>query len=210
MDIIPTILDKEFVSAETKIDLIKDLVKWAQVDVIDGIFTPGKSFELELLSRLAEEQQLLWDIHLMVKEPEKWIEKCVYVGAVRVIGQVEMMRNRGNFIGKVKDSGMEAGLAFDVGSEVKDIPDEIDAVLLMARKAGFGEAETEVNIFDRIEKLNRIRKERGLEFVIGVDGGVSGENIGRYKEAGVDIVYVGGAIFGGNVEKNFFSLKLMI
>ncbi len=210
MEIIPTILDKDFYMAETKIGLVKEMARWAQIDVIDGFFTEGRSFELELLSRIPENDQLLWDIHLMVKEPVKWVEKCLFVGAVRVIGQVEMMEDRENFIRTVKDTGMEAGVAFDIGTEVEGIPQETDLVLLMARKSGFGNWITDEKIFEKIKKVRETREKSNLEFKIGVDGGVDENNILKYQEAGVDIVYVGGAIFGGKVEDNFNNLKSKI
>ena len=132
MIIIPTILEKDFSLAEIKIKLIKDLSRWIQIDVIDGFFSDGKSFELELLNKLEKEiQSNLLEIHLMVKEPIKWIEKCNFVGACRIIGQVEEMENREEFIEKIKDMGIEAGLAFDVNTEIKEIPKETDAILLM-------------------------------------------------------------------------------
>ena len=69
MQIIPTIFEKEFVKAEEKIQALKKFTKWMQIDVTDDVFTPGKTFELELLSKIEMEEIILWDIHLMVKEP---------------------------------------------------------------------------------------------------------------------------------------------
>lgn len=208
MEIIPTILNKEFEGAETKISLIDGLSKWVQIDVVDGYFTQGKTFELELLSKLPETQQLLWDIHLMVKEPEKWIEKCLFIGGIRVIGQVELMSNRESFVNKVKDAGMEAGVAFDVETGVGNIPSETDVVLLMARKAGFGNFETDRRVFEKIKKLQIIRDEGNYKFKIGIDGGVDLGNIKFFKKTNVDIVYIGGAIFNGDVEENWNKLQL--
>ena len=94
MQIIPTILEKDYITAHEKIRRVKDELKWIQVDVIDDCFRPGKTFELELLTRIELNlDNNLWEIHLMVKEPIKWIEKCNFVGATRIIGQVELMNN---------------------------------------------------------------------------------------------------------------------
>lgn len=208
MQIIPAILEKDFDLAETKIKLIKDLSRWIQIDVIDGYFNEGKSFELELLNKIETEiQNNLLDIHLMVKEPLKWVEKCNFVGATRIIGHVEMMSDINKFIEEVKDMGLEAGLAFDVDTEVENIPEETDLILLMGRKSGFQQAEFDEKIYEKIKKLVKLREEKEMDFKIGVDGGINLENIGKLKNAGVDITYCTGVIFNGNVKENFDILS---
>jgi ribulose-phosphate 3-epimerase len=208
MIIIPAILEKEISSAEIKILLIKDKSRWLQIDVVDGFFSDGKSFELELINKVAKEiQNNLLDIHLMVKEPIKWVEKCNFVGASRIIGQVEKMSDRQKFVDEIKNMGLEVGLAFDVETEIGKIPKETDLVLLMGRKLGFKRAGFEEKIYQKIEKLIEIRKEKELDFEIGVDGGIDENNIKKLKESGVNIAYCGGAIFNGNVNDNFEKLK---
>lgn len=208
MQIAPTIFEKEFAIASEKIKLIKDLSRWIQVDVTDGFFTQGKTFELELLNKLENEtRNNLLDMHLMVKEPIKWIEKCNFVGASRIIGHVEMMNDRQEFIDKLKDMGLEAGLAFDTDSEIKDIPTETDLVLLMGRKSGFQPADFEEETYERINKLVKLREENGLDFEIGIDGGINKEIIEKLKTLGVSIAYCGGAIFNGNVKDNWEELN---
>ncbi len=189
MKIIPTVLEKSIIEAEKRIIQVKGKSKWIQIDVIDGTYMPEKSFELELIDRVEAGENILWDIHLMVKEPVKWLEKCVFIGAARVIGQVEMMTDREEFVKQCKDAGMEAGLAFDIESEVTDIPEETDVVLLMGRKAGFGWREMDKDIYKKIKFTKDLKNNR--HFLIGVDGGVTAENINKLEEEGVDIVYSG-------------------
>jgi ribulose-phosphate 3-epimerase len=204
MRIIPSVLEKNWQEAERKIRMIKELVTWIQIDVVDGEFSFGKTFELELVKSIFEESENnLLDIHLMVKEPIKWINKCDFAGASRIIGQVEMMSDREEFVRIVKDLGMEAGLAFDVETEVNNIPKETDVVLLMGRKTGFGVMPLEEKVWKKIKK---IKEEK---FEIGVDGGVTASNIRKIKEAGVDLVYCGGAVFGGGkIEDNLTKLQI--
>lgn len=206
MQIIPTIFDKDFEKASVKISLIKDKFRWIQIDVTDGFFNDGKSFELELLNKLEIENNLI-EIHLMVKEPIKWIEKCNFVGATRIIGQVEMMSDRIKFVDEIKSEGLEAGLAFDINTEVDEIPEETDLVLLMGRKSGFGVADFEEKVIGKIKNLDEFRKESGFDFKIGVDGGVNEEVIKKIQAVGADIGYCGGAIFNGNIDENFSKLN---
>lgn len=202
MIIIPTILEKNFEEAERKIGKIRDKCRWISIDVIDGVFKRGKTFELELLNRLdMETDDLLWDIHLMVKEPINWVNKCEFVGAARVIGQVEMMDRREDFIKMIKDKGMEAGLAFDIETEARDIPEETDVVVLMARKAGWGNYGIDQRVWQKIEKI----KSQG--FVVGVDGGVNKDNIAKIRRAGAEIAYCGRAVFEGEVSRNLEILQ---
>lgn len=190
MQIIPTVLEKEFCKAESKINRLMGLTKWVQIDVIDGVFTAGKSFELELINTI-EGEDWLWDVHLMVKEPKSWINKCLFISASRIIGQVEMMSNREDFVKTVKDNGIEAGVAWDIETEIGKIPSETDLVLLMARKAGFS---CKAGLFENkvIEKIKRVKE---MGFKVGVDGGINKENISKVEEAGSDIVYSGESYF---------------
>ena len=190
MMVIPTILEKSFYKAEERLAVVRNKSRWVQLDVIDGIFLPEKSFDLEAVSRLNGFEKILWDVHLMVKEPEKWLGKCVFIGASRVIGQVEMMSNRQEFVKKVRDEGIEAGLAFDIETKIENIPEETEVVLIMGRKAGFGWKEMDEVVFKKIEEAKKIRGKSG-SFLIAVDGGVTLENQEKLVESGVDIVYCG-------------------
>lgn len=208
MQIIPTILEKNFAEAEVKVLAVKDLVKRIQVDVIDGTFSFGKTFELELINKINGTDNILWETHLMVKEPINWIEKSIHINATRIIGQVEMMSDKESFITKVKDAGLEAGLAFDIETKIEEIPEETDVILLLGRKSGFGSLPMEEDkIYQKIKQLIEIRNKKKLNFLIGVDGGVNVTNINKLEDAGGEIAYCGGAVFGGKVEDNLKKLN---
>lgn len=208
MQIIPTILEKEFSRAEYKIELVKGLVNWVQIDVIDGIYAPEKTFELELLNRRGlEVENFLWNIHLMVKEPIKWIKKCDFINASKVIGQVEMMTDREDFINGLIEQGVEAGLAFDIDTKIDNIPKETDEVLIMGRKAGFEPREFEMKTLEKIVALQKLKEKEELKFKIGVDGGINLENLILLKEKNIDFAYCGAVVFDGNVKENLEKLN---
>jgi ribulose-phosphate 3-epimerase len=193
MQIIPTTgLQTDILAVERRIREVKDFSRWIQIDVSDNKFTKGKTFELELLSKLDfNTNNILWDVHLMVNEPINWIEKCLFVGASRIIGQVELMSDRQKFVEIIKNEGLEAGLAFDVETEITDIPDETDVILLMGRKAGFEPLDLDLRIFNWIEIATKYGKR------IGVDGGATPKYIKLLEKAGANIVYS---------EKSYFEL----
>jgi ribulose-phosphate 3-epimerase len=195
MQIIPVVMEKQWDAARARLESIYLTNSWVQIDITDGEFVAGKSFEMELLNKFEFNEKMLWDIHLLVKEPARWIEKCVFVGAARVIGQVEMMSNRDEFVKKVKDDGLEAGIGFDIGTKVESVPDEVDLVLLMTRKAGYQPMEIDKRIWNKIKSLKQIQDKREKKFIIAVDGGVNPENEERFIEAGVDVVYSEGSYF---------------
>lgn len=207
MQVIPTILEKSFAEAEVKILAVKNLVRRIQIDVIDGMFSFGKTFELELINKIENVESVLWETHLMVKEPINWVEKSIFINANRIVGQVEMMSNREKFIKRVKDAGLEAGLAFDIETEIGEIPEETDIVLLLGRKAGFGNWLMEDGVDKKIEQLVNLRKEKDLNFLIGVDGGITESNIKKLEDMGVDVAYCGSAVFNGKVEDNLKRLN---
>lgn len=193
MQIIPTVTEKDFYKAEERIVGIAQYSRWIQIDVFDNIFAPGLSFSLELINKLDfATENLLWDVHLLVREPFDWIEKCLFIGASRIVGQVEMMKDRELFIRTVRDEGLEAGLAFDIETEVKEIPPETNLVILMGRKAGFGVFDLDGRVVEKIKLLKNINMEREQKFLVAVDGGVNLENVNNLKEAGVDVIYSGG------------------
>lgn len=211
MQIIPAILEKDFLKAESKIKALVGLSRWIQIDTVDGNFSQGKSFELELINSLGKEsEEFLWEVHLIVNEPKNWIEKCNFINASRIVGHVEMMSDKDLFVKKVKDKGIDAGLAFDLETKIKGIPEETDLIVLLGRKAGFEVKEFNDKIFSKIEELKKIKEEGNFNFKIGIDGGVNKENLKKIKESEVDIAYCGGAIFNGIVKSNLKELKEII
>lgn len=190
MQIVPTVLINDFAEAEKRIKKLAEYTNWIQIDVIDGTFCPFKTFELELLNKLDINKTVLWDIHLMVKEPEKWLEKCLFVGASRVNGQVEMMSDRESFVAKAKDMGMEVGLAFDYGTKIENIPEETDYILLMGRKSGPGMIPFNLDILKEVNP-----PVGGCHYDFSIDGGVNTNNIEAIEKAGIKIAYSGSSYF---------------
>jgi len=188
-------MEKQWDSARDRLEKIYLTSRWAQIDVTDGEMVPGKSFEMEPLNKFEFSEKMLWDIHLLVKEPIKWVEKCIFVGAARIIGQVEMMKDRIEFVNKIKGEGIEAGIGFDIETDVSDVPEEIDMVLLMTRKAGYIPCEIDKRIWNKIETLKSINDQRERKFLMAVDGGVNPDNIEKFREAGIDVVYSEGSYF---------------
>jgi ribulose-phosphate 3-epimerase len=209
VEVIPAILTNDVREAEAKLHDLEVFVPRIQIDIIDGAFAANKSIDPSAVEYI--ETDLLFDFHLMTKEPTDWVERCVRGGGDRIIGQIEKMTDQLEFIGKVQETGLEVGLALDIDTPVSDINEEalasIDAVLVMGYPAGAGGQPFDEKALKKIKELAEIRKEKNLNFKICLDGGVNLDNIGKIVEAGTDEVAVGKSLFVGNLEENITKLK---
>lgn len=198
-EIVPTILTSDFNDFTEKISLVGEIVPRVQIDVVDGKFAPKKTVPLEGMRELADMKDLRLDLHLMVEKPEDWVSRSLELLPDRIIGQVEMMSNPKNFLDRVIEGGVEAGLALDLETPVEAISEEVyhlaDLILILGVKAGVGGQEFERKTLKKIES---VRKIVGNLVKIGVDGGLNAENIPLCKSSGADIFYIGGAFWEAN------------
>lgn len=140
LEIIPAILTDDPLFAASRLNMSEGVVERLHIDIIDGIYADNTTIEPSALSTTRTSISL--DYHLMVEEPTHWIERCVEGQADRIIGHIEMMENRLDFIESVRSAGVGVGLAIDTVSHVGDIDVDIykmlDVVLVMSVPAGFG------------------------------------------------------------------------
>ncbi len=201
MEIIPSILTNDPGELKEKVELItkgnREWVRRVQIDVVDGVFAKNKTIGLELLRGV--DTDLLLDIHLMVDEPVNWVEKCVGVGADRVVGHVERMGNQEEFVSRATEVETEVGLALDLQTQITQIDEvllaDLDVILLMSVPAGFGGQEFDNEVIKKIRQLSELRHARGCRFSICVDGGVNERNIADIAEAGADEVAIGKSLW---------------
>lgn len=209
LEVIPAILTNDPKELEEKISRLEGLVKRVQVDVVDGVFAQNRSIGLEALTNI--DTSLLIDVHLMTKDPIDWIEKSVRAMADRIIGQVEMMSDQFVFASKVQELGHQAGLAIDLDTPVSSIDPTVlinlDVILVMSVKAGFGGQAFEKSAIRKIKDLDELRAKEATPFRICVDGGINISNIKYIKEAGADEVAIGHLLFEGDLEENIAKLE---
>lgn len=208
MLIIPAILahdPKEFGELLYACDGVVDRV---QIDVNDGSFLGVKSFLPDVMPAL--ENDILFDFHLMVKEPLHWLERCARLGADRVFGHIEQMESQTTFVEECQMKGLKIGLAIDINTPVKFIDplvaNDLDAILLMGYPAGKGGQEFNDSVFGKIQDLIELRKGDASPFTICVDGGVWEDNIVRLRTLGVDEVVIGRRLFEGSLKGNIERL----
>jgi len=208
-EIIPAILTNSPQELEEKIRKVEGLVERVQIDIIDGRFADNKTIEPDLLAEIDTDLRI--DFHLMTKEPVDWVERCLRGMAERVIGQIELMSDQLEFVGRVGEAGLKVGLALDLDTKVdkieKGLISNLDVILLMSVKAGYGGQKFESDTIEKIKALKKIRESESAKFTICVDGGINQQNISKLIEAGADEVVVGSHIFEGNVSLNLENLQ---
>lgn len=199
MEIIPAILTSNPDEIPSLLKKGEGRGERMQIDIIDGVFAANKTILPGALENL--ETDLKLDFHLMVKEPVNWVEGCVRAGAERIIGQVEMMASQIDFVSKVEASGAKIGLALDLPTPVSALERtvllDLDVVLVMSVKAGFGGQKFEEKALAKIKELADIRAQDQTPFKICVDGGITPEITKKLEKIGADEAVMGRRILHG-------------
>lgn len=193
-EVVPTILTVDFSEYIEKLNALKGISDRVQVDIIDGKFINNQTISLESLKN--EPTDLRVDLHLMVKEPEEWVNRALEILPDRVIGQVEMMYEPLKFVNRMVEGGIELGIALDLETPVESVSEEIyhmvDLVLLLSVKAGFSGQKFDQRVLEKIEKVKKIV---GDLVGIGVDGGLDEKKIPLCQKAGANIFYIGNSFW---------------
>ena len=198
----PSILSADFSQLGKQVELIEkggaDLI---HVDVMDGHFVPNISFGAAVMKSVEKCVSLNFDVHLMIENPDDYIEDFMTLRTEFITVHQEACTHLHRTIGHIKNLGAKAGVSLNPATPVstlEEILDELDLVLIMSVNPGFGGQKFINSSLRKIKKLSEIRRERGLDFQIEVDGGVNLDNAPLLAEAGVEIAVAGSSVFGAD------------
>lgn len=204
VEIIPSILTGDAKIAYEYLKQAEGVSSRVQIDIVDGVFADNKTIDPIVIGEVETSVNL--DFHLMVKEPINWVEKSIQAGGERIIGHVEMMSDPEAFIFKVQSAGRTPGLGVDLDTPLVELEESLLAsvgvVLLMSSKAGFGGQEFQQSVLDKIAYLHALRKEKGYQFRICDDGGVTLNWADDIRQKGTDEIAIGNRIFNGDLKEN--------
>ena len=198
----PSILSADFSQLGKQVELIEkggaDLI---HVDVMDGHFVPNISFGAAVMKSVEKCVSLNFDVHLMIENPDDYIEDFMTLMTEFITVHQEACTHLHRTIGHIKNLGAKAGVSLNPATPVstlEEILDELDLVLIMSVNPGFGGQKFINSSLRKIKKLSEIRRERGLDFQIEVDGGVNLDNAPLLAEAGIEIAVAGSSVFGAD------------
>lgn len=200
----PSILSADFANLGRDILETKNAgAQYLHVDVMDGKFVPSISFGMPVIKSIRSVSDIVFDVHLMIEEPIRYIKEFVESGADIITIHLEACEDVQATIDKIHEYGVKAGLSIKPGTPVESLLpylDKVEMILMMSVEPGFGgqkyiEASTE-----RIRQVRQMLDERNLTTDLEVDGGINVDNVSVVLEAGVNVVVAGSAIFGGDIK----------
>jgi len=199
VEIVPSILSADFARLADEIARVeRGGASMLHLDVMDGHFVPNLTIGPPVVASIRKATRLHLDLHLMIEQPERYVEAFALAGANSISVHVEACRHLDAVLGLIRGAGAMAGVVLNPATPVsvlEDVLEVVDYVLLMSVNPGFGGQKMIPYVLDKARKLARMRQDRGLALPIEIDGGVHKGNLGDVARAGCDWIVTGSAVF---------------
>ena len=199
MKIAPSILSADFANLQTDVEKVEQAqVDMLHIDVMDGHFVPNLTFGPNVVAALRPHSQLVFDCHLMIENPENYVEAFADAGADLIGVQYESTPNIHRALDMIKKKGKLAEIVINPGTPVSAISSllaMVDQVLVMTVDPGFGGQKFMPEMLDKVAELAQIKQEKGYHYEIQVDGGVNDQTIKQCAQAGATVAVAGSFVF---------------
>jgi len=210
----PSILAADFSRLGEEVKKVGDAgAQYIHLDVMDGAFVPNISFGIPVIEAIRKVSDRIFDAHLMVEDPDRYVEAFVRCGADIITVHAEATRHLHRTLEHISSLGVKAGVALNPATPVSvlaHVLDNVDMILIMSVNPGFGGQKFIPQCLEKIRELKCFLKERGKEIDIQVDGGITLDNLAEILDAGANIIVAGSSVYRGDTEKNVRNfLKIM-
>lgn len=208
VQIAPSMLSADFLHLEKDVQMVNDYADIFHLDIMDGVFVPNLSYGFPVVEAIASMATKPLDVHLMIVNPEKYVQRFAQVGAGMISFHLNAAEDPDAVLSLIRENGAKAGLVINPDIPVESLFPHLkncDYILLMSVFAGFGGQKFIEDTYERIRTLKAEIVRQGLEIPIEVDGGVSSANAAALVEAGAEILVAGSAVFKAESPKEMIE-----
>jgi len=199
LELSPSLLSADFTDLKSEIEVLdKNGVKYLHLDVMDGMFVPNISFGPMIIKQLRPLTSMIFDVHLMIEDPDRYVQNFKDAGADILTVHYEACKHLHRTVSYIKSLGMKAGVSLNPATNIEVLDyvlEDLDLVLIMSVNPGFGGQSFIPSAIDKIKKIKAKIRERNLNVIVEVDGGVKTTNVKDVIEAGADLIVSGSDVF---------------